>query len=90
LTSAQRTAQFGAQIPEIALGHSFAAELAVVERTRPKPERRKRKGGRRATDQPSAMMFDDVETRRHLARLRTLLHQMVDVVQALTARRRRP
>ena len=89
MTSAQRTAKFGVRIPEIALGHSFAAELAVVERTRPKPERRKRKGGRRATDQPSAM-FDDVETRKHLARLRTLLHQMVDVVQALTARRRRP
>jgi hypothetical protein len=69
-------------------GHTLAAELAV-ERTRPKPERRKRKAGRRATDHSSAM-FDDIETRKQLARLKTLLGQVVDVVQALTVRRRRP
>jgi hypothetical protein len=60
-----------------------------MEKTRPKPERRRRKGGRRITDQPSAM-FDDIETRKQLARMKTLLHQLVDVVQTLTARRRKP
>jgi hypothetical protein len=88
MTSADRTAQFRMQIPGTARGHNLAAEL-TMERTRPKPERRRRKGGRRAADQTSAM-FDDVETRKQLARLKTLLHQLVDVAQALTARRRRP
>jgi hypothetical protein len=55
-------------------------------KTRPKPERRKRKGGRRAADQPSAL-FDDIETRKRLASMKTLLHQLTDVVQALTASR---
>jgi hypothetical protein len=57
--------------------------------TRPKPDRRKRKSGRRATDQPSAM-FDDIDTRKQLARLKILLHEIIEVVQALTAKRRRP
>jgi hypothetical protein len=76
------------QIPGTTGGHGLAAELAMVK-TRPKPERRKRKGGRRTTDHPSAM-FDDIETRKQLARMKNLLRQLVDVVQALTARRRRP
>lgn len=89
MTSVDRTAQFRMRIRGTARGHSLAAELAM-ERTRPKPDRRKRKGGRRATDQFSRDTFDDIETRKQLARLKTLLRQVVDVVQALTAKRRRP
>ena len=89
MTSAHRTAQFRRAIRGTALGHNLAAELAM-ERTRPKPDRRKLKGGRRATDRFSSAMFDDIETRKQLARLKTLLHQVIDVVQALTAKRRKP
>jgi hypothetical protein len=54
----------------------------------PIPERRKLKGGRRATDRPTT--FDDLETRKQLARMMTLLHELVDVVQSITAKRHKP
>src|SRR5215469_11857666 len=89
MTSVDRTAQIRMGIRGTARGRNLAAELAM-ERTRPKPDRRKRKGGRRATDQFSRDMSDDIETRKQLARLKTLLRQVGDVMQALTAKLRRP